>query len=215
MAEQQFDTGYHDKLVAFREDDFGDNDDFNENYAKNTAPELMDENDPETVYSSFGFGPIIETVKESIIPIQDTNILEIGGSSGLLASKLQEMGANLTLLETQENFAQKAKDRGINDVRTYDGTNLRNALLGKEFDAVIASRVFEDIVMPEYQALFIMRQLKNFVKPGGLIIIATKEPTAVWGEAIQKGSESKLIESKQFSDAGYIKQVNVYQTPKA
>lgn len=215
MDEQHFDTGYHDKLVAFHEDDFGDNNDFNENYAANTAPELIDKNDPEKVYSSFGFGPIIETVKESVIPLKGANILEIGGASGLLASKLQEMGANLTLLETQENFAQEAKNKGINDVRTYDGTNPRNALLGKEFDAVIASRVFEDIVMPEYQALNIVRKISPFIKPGGLIIIATKQPTAVWSDAIQKGSDSKPIKSKEFSGAGYIKQVNVYQTPKA
>lgn len=197
----------------FHNDKYPDSKDFNGNYAQ-TAPELMDKNDPEKIYSSFGFGPIIETVKESVEPLQGAKILEIGGASGLISIKLQEMGADMTLLETQENFAQEAIKKGINNVLTYDGTNPQNALFGKEFDTVIASRVFEDIVMPEYKALNLIRRISPFIKPGGLIIIATQQPTAVWNEAIQKGSESKLIQSKQFSEAGYIRQINIYKTPK-
>ena len=208
MTEEQ--TDYHDKLAFFHNKDDTENDDFNKTYATG-APELSD-NNPEVTYGSFGFGPIIETVKESVIPLKDANILEIGGASGLLASKLQDMGANLTLLETQQNFTQEAQKKGINNVITYDGTNPQNSLYGKEFDAIIASRVFEDIVMPEYKALNLVRKLTPFLKPGGKIIIATQQPTAVWEEAIQKGSDSKLIESKKFSDAGYVKQVNVYKT---
>jgi 2-polyprenyl-3-methyl-5-hydroxy-6-metoxy-1,4-benzoquinol methylase len=204
MTEKQND--YHSKLAFFHNND--SDSDFNTTYAQ-TAPELTANNNE--ILSSFGFGPLIETIKKSIIPLQNANLLEIGGSSGLLSEKLQDMGANITLLETQEKFIQKAKERGIKDVRTYNGTNLSNVLLGKEFDAVIANRVFEDIVMPEHQAQFIARQLKSFIKPGGLIIIGTQQPTAVWEEAIIKGSDSKLIKSHKFSDAGYIRQINIYQ----
>lgn len=212
MAEES-DIEHHNKLLNFIKEDYSDSS-FNENYA-NTAPELsIDTNKSESLYGSFGFGPMIEVIESSIVPIEGKKILEVGGSSGLLASKLQEMGAIPTILETQQPFVDKAKSIGL-DARIYDGFNPHSAILGEKFDVIVANRVFEDIVMSEHQALFLMRKLSSFLNPGGLIIIGTQQPTAVFEEAITKGIDAKLIESRQFSSDGYIRQVNVYQTQKS
>ena len=82
--------------------------------------------------------------------------------------------------------------------------------MGEKFAAVIASRVFEDIVMSEEQARRIMKQVKTILEPDGVLIIGTKNKDAVWHQAIERGSQLKLLNSKESPDNDYIKQVYIY-----
>ena len=181
---------------------------FSDQYLFNSYQELNMGYDPKSVELSFG--PLIDIVQK-YVPLQNSKILEIGGASGLLAKYLQDKGANITLLETQENFVKKAQERGVVDARIYNGENLGGGIYAREkFAAVIANRVFEDIVMSEEETKRIMKQIKTVLEPGGLIIIGTKRKEAVWQNAIKTGTQLQLMDSKEFPDSNYIRQVCVY-----
>lgn len=180
---------------------------FNDEYSFNSG-ELDMVYDPESVESSFR--PLINTIQQ-YVPLQNSKILEIGGASGLLAKYLQDEGVKITLLETQENFGKKARERGVTDTRIYDGENLGKIIYpGEKFAVVVANRVFEDIVMSEEQTKRIMRQIKTVLEPGGLIIIGTRKKEAVWQTAIKTGSQLQLKDSKEFPNENYVRQVCVY-----
>lgn len=156
------------------------------------------------------FAPLIKTIERYVEPLQGSRLLEIGGSSGLLAKNLQNKGATITMVETQKNFVQRAKERGVADSRIYDGVNLTKVISGEKFEAVIASRVFEDVVMSEQQAMVIIRQIKAALEPSGLIIIGTQRQEAVWHHAIIRGSQLDLLESIETHNNQYLRQVLVY-----
>lgn len=190
----------------------GDNEDFNSQYSID-SPELEMEYDSKLI--DLSFKPLIEAVNQYVNPLKKSQLLEIGGASGLLAINLQDRGADITLLETQKNFGQKAEERGVKDVRIYDGNDLTKSIFaGETFAAVIASRVFEDIVMSEEKARRLMKQVKTMLEPDGVIIIGTKNKDAVWHQVIERGSQLKLLSSNESPNNDYIKQVYVYGNSK-
>ncbi len=188
-----------------------DGQDFNALYAATSSEIDMPYNE-ESV--NLSFGPLIETIQKQVNPLQNSCLLEIGGASGLLARNLQDRGAKITLLETQKNFVQTAKERGI-DARVYDGINLKKSLPEEnKFKAVIASRVFEEVVMSEEKATIIMKQLRTILEPDGIIIIGTQRKEAVWQYAITRGTGLELISSAEFLDNKYIQHVFVCGKPR-
>lgn len=189
-----------------------DSQDFNALYAATSSEIDMPYNE-ESVNSSFG--PLIETIQKYVSPLQGSCLLEIGGASGLLAKNLQDRGAKVSLLETQKNFVQAAKERGVTDARTYDGINLRSSILPEEkFKAMIASRVFEEVVMSEEKATMIMRQVRTMLEPDGIVIIGTQRKEAVWHYAITRGTGLELLGSVAFLGNDYIQYVFVYGKSK-
>lgn len=189
-----------------------DSQDFNALYAA-TSNEIDMPYNEESV--NLSFGPLIETAQKYVTPLQGSFLLEIGGASGLLARNLQDRGVKVSLLETQKSFVQAAKERGVIDARIYDGVNLDRVIPANEkFKAVIASRVFEEVVMSEEKATMIMRQVRIMLEPDGVVIIGTQRKEAVWHYAITRGTGLELLNSVEFLGNEYIRHVFVYGKSK-
>jgi len=187
-----------------KDDDYGQ--DFNQFYA-GQSPELNLEYDPKE--AEIQFQPILDTLHQSFPDTKDLKILEIGGSSGILSRKLQDQGAQVTMVETQSNFVNKARERGV-DAKIYNGSDLSLVLDNSKFDAIIANRVFEDIVMSEYQSKRILSQANKLLQPNGLLIVGTQNPNAVWENSFNMAS-FKREKVNQSPWHGYITQVSTYK----
>ncbi len=194
-------------IAFFHNQKHGDStSDFNSKYAVN-SPELYTVYSSETVKNTFQ--PIIETLNTKFPHLSEIKILEIGGSTGLLSRYLQDQGAQVTMLETQPLFVDKAKERGVN-AKLYSGSNLFSVINHIKFDVVIANRVFEDIVMPEYQAKNLIRQASLIIEPNGFLIIGSQNPSAIWNNSFVINGFS--LESSITSLWNpYIKETRVYK----
>lgn len=181
--------------------------DFNSDYAANSRETELDYS-PEAVFNAFN--PLLEILKSKITSLHKTRILEIGGSSGILSEYLQNQGATVTMLEIQPTFVDQAKNRGI-DARIYNGSNLIPTIKsGEQFDVIIANRVFEDIVMPEYTAKNLIRQSSSFLKPNGFFLIGSQNPSAIWNYGfLSNGFNPTDTQKSNFSP--YIKEARVYE----
>lgn len=188
-------------------DSFESNQNFNDDYCL-TAPELKCSYKSEEIKDAFK--PIIESINKYFPSLTNKKILEIGGSSGLFSQYLQDQSADVTMLEIQEKFVEKAKERGIN-AKVYTGLNFDDVIKGQSFDIIVANRVFEDIVMPEYKAQNLVRELySHHLNPSGIIVIGTKQPEAVWKYNSTPSMNFKTKESFSYCHP-YIKQVDIYQ----
>lgn len=110
----------------------GYNQGFNTDYSNRSFFEINTDYDAKLVYSTFGL--VIDSINREINPLIGSKILEIGGSSGLLSKYLQDLGANITLLEIEEVFVNKAQQRGVTNAKIYNGTNLLSSITyGEKF----------------------------------------------------------------------------------
>ncbi len=200
---------YSSDLAFFHDQSHGDSllTNFNSGYAISSR-EAETPYSPETI--SIAFKPIIEILKSKITSINKARILEIGGSSGLLSKYIKDQGASVTMVETQSIFIEQAADRGI-DARRYNGSNLSSVIHSSDsFDAIIANRVLEDIVMSEYSAKNLVRQSSSFLKPNGFFLIGSQNPSAIWNYAFLKNGFN-LVHTQQSNFNPYIKEARVYQ----
>lgn len=178
---------------------------FNTKYAF-TSSEIGQEYHPKSIETAFG--PVIQTIKNCYPNLNSVKILEIGGASGLFSRYLQDQGSQVTMIDTQEIFVDQAKKRGVNAFLST-GSALPSAIQDK-FDLIVANRVFEDIVMPEYQATSLLRKITPILEPKGLIIIGSNNPSAIWNYSFLKNGLQ--LKSSQFNPGNnYIKEARVYQ----
>ena len=200
---------YSSALAFFHDQSHGENllTDFNSYYASNSR-EISISYSSETVFTTFE--PLIKILKSKFNSLESLKILEIGGSSGLLSKYLKDQGVSITMIETQPTFVEQATNRGI-DARRYNGSNLSSVIHPSDrFNVIIANRVFEDIVMPEYSAKNLIRQSLLFLEPEGFFLIGSQNPSAIWNYGFLSNGLN-LIDSQQSSFNPYIKEVRVYQ----
>ncbi|MGL4737489.1 MAG: class I SAM-dependent methyltransferase [Cellulosilyticaceae bacterium] len=100
--------------------------------------------------------------------IKDKNILDLGGGTGTLADCLQQLGANVTLIDPSEQMTKIARDKNKKLV-VYTKT------LG-ELDKVLPKEVFDVIIIRD--ALHHMRDAEEtiklchtYLKEGGELVI--------------------------------------------
>lgn len=183
-----------------------ENPNFNQTYASQSS-ELKLKYDSEK--AEIQFQPILETLNQYFPSLKDKLILEIGGSSGILSRKLQDEGSIVTMLETEELFVKKARERGVN-AQKYNGSDLYPIIGSEQFEVIVANRVFEDIVMSEYQAKRLLIQANKHLKSTGIFIIGTQNPDAVWGNVFKIiGFKQEKINSTPWHS--YITQVTIYR----
>lgn len=179
---------------------------FNQLYVSQ-SPELNLEYDSEK--AEIQFQPILEVIDQNFTSIKDLKILEIGGSSGILSKKLQEKGATVTMLEVEPSFVNKAKQRGIN-AQLYNGIDMSSVIRQQLFDIIIANRVFEEIVMSEYQIKKSLIQARQHLRKDGLLITGTQNPDAVRENIFTiTGFKKETISQTPFHQ--YITQVSTYR----
>lgn len=202
MSKESLTAFFHNQKDYYPNKDQG----FNQLYVSQSS-ELTLEYDPEK--ASIQFQPILEVLKQNFDSLKDLKILEIGGSSGILSRKLQDESGIVTMLETEETFVKKAKERGV-DARKYNGSDLYPIIGSEQFEVIVANRVFEDIVMSEYQAKRLLIQANKHLKSTGIFIIGTQNPDTVW-ENIFKITGFKQEKTNSTPWHSYIAQVITYR----
>lgn len=202
---------YHSIITAFhnqKDRDFQEDSlygDFNAIYST-TSTENNQEYNPKLIETAFS--PIIETIKNSYSSFDSLKILEIGGASGLFSKYLQDLGSQITMIETQPKFVTKAQERGIK-AHLYNGSTLPFTASDK-FDIVVANRVFEDIVMPEYLATSLIKQMLPLLKNNSSVAIGSSNPSAIWNYSFFKNG-LQLKSSRFCPWNNYLKEARIYQ----
>ncbi|WP_417804776.1 bifunctional 2-polyprenyl-6-hydroxyphenol methylase/3-demethylubiquinol 3-O-methyltransferase UbiG [Thalassospira lucentensis] len=112
----------------------------------------------------------------TIEPLKDIEIIDIGCGAGLLSEPLARMGAKMTSLDAAQNNIDVAKVHAVQSGLEIDyrcGTPEMLADEGKQFDIVLNMEVIEHVDDPQ----FFMQACASVLKPGGLMFIATLNRT--------------------------------------
>ncbi|MPM81787.1 hypothetical protein SDC9_128844 [bioreactor metagenome] len=113
------------------------------------------------------------------------------------------------MLEVEPSFVNKAKQRGIN-AQLYNGIDMSSVIRQQLFDIIIANRVFEEIVMSEYQIKKSLIQARQHLRKDGLLITGTQNPDAVRENIFTiTGFKKETISQTPFHQ--YITQVSTYR----
>lgn len=108
---------------------------------------------------------------DSVKPLKNSKILEIGCGSGLSTITLAEQGAQVTSIDVNEDYLQVAKKRceayGLN-VTFYqiNATEVYDKLVGTEFDIIVFWAVLEHMTLEE--RLSAMKDTFSMLPKGGL-----------------------------------------------
>jgi SAM-dependent methyltransferase len=105
----------------------------------------------------------------SISEIENSRILDVGCGTGIFMLPIITKGClNLTGIDGQNEFINKAIRRGYNDVKVINDFNFSSfPFSDKEFDIAICKDVFEHLVNPE----FCLSEIYRILKPNGLLLI--------------------------------------------
>lgn len=106
----------------------------------------------------------------------DSQILEIGCSSGLLTISLEEKGLNVTAIDISPKAVSRAQALGCKNVQVLNGGEL--LFPDNSFDLIIASDVLEHI---EDDANAV-RNWKKLLKPGGYAIVYVPAFSFLWSK---------------------------------
>jgi len=112
----------------------------------------------------------------TIEPLKDIEIIDIGCGAGLLSEPLARMGAKMTSVDAAQNNIDVAKVHAQQSGLEIDyrcGTPEMLADEGKQFDVVLNMEVIEHVDDPQ----FFMQACASVLKPGGLMFIATLNRT--------------------------------------
>lgn len=202
MSQESITALFHNQKDTIPDKNSG----FNQTYA-NQSIELRLDYDPKQ--AEYQFQPILEIINQNFPSLEDKTVLEVGGSSGILSRILQEKGATVTMLEVEPSFVNKAKQRGIN-AQLYNGIDMSSVIRQQLFDIIIANRVFEEIVMSEYQIKKSLIQARQHLRKDGLLITGTQNPDAVRENIFTiTGFKKETISQTPFHQ--YITQVSTYR----
>lgn len=94
-------------------------------------------------------------------------VLEIGGQIGLLAEKIKEKGADVTITDISGVALERARDRGINDAVRVDLDLEPLPFEDNTFDAVVSNSSIEHIFYPEK----LVSEGSRVLKPGGNFVL--------------------------------------------
>lgn len=109
---------------------------------------------------------------ERYVP-KSSRILEIGGGTGFIASKLIELGYCIEMADMHRNALEHAKMKGITALHPCD---LFDAPFHEEFDVVCLFDVLEHLSDP-FKA---MECIRKMLKPGGRVILTVPAHSWLW-----------------------------------
>ncbi len=117
---------------------------------------------------------ICKTV-ERYVP-KSARILEIGGGTGFVASKIQQLGFKIAMADIHAEGFEWAKNRGISPLYQFD---LFNPPFEAEFDVICLFDVLEHLHDP----LQAMTCLKRMLKPQGTLILTLPAHMWLWSQS--------------------------------
>jgi 2-polyprenyl-6-hydroxyphenyl methylase/3-demethylubiquinone-9 3-methyltransferase len=108
-------------------------------------------------------------------PLEGKRILDYGGGAGILAVPLAKGGADVVVVDAEENALRTARLYAAREgvtrrVHTVHSTSVPAAFMTEGFDIVIAKDIVEHI--PEDGRL--LRDLWHCHKPGGTLVLSTQ-----------------------------------------
>jgi SAM-dependent methyltransferase len=99
-------------------------------------------------------------------------LLDVGCGSGVLLSKMKQLGWNVQGLDMDEKAAETARKHSINvKIGTLDKSGFQDCI----FDIVVLSHVIEHTFDP----IALLNECKRVLRPGGKIIIATPNSSSL------------------------------------
>jgi 2-polyprenyl-3-methyl-5-hydroxy-6-metoxy-1,4-benzoquinol methylase len=100
---------------------------------------------------------------------QGKTVLELGAASGHVTKALKELGNTVTVVERDGRFAEQLADLADEVIITdLDWLDLRDRLIGKKFDVVLAGDVLEHCPRPE----LVLLQLHDLLQSDGYVVIS-------------------------------------------
>jgi len=130
---------------------------------------------------------------------KECRILEIGGGTGFIAERLQQLGFNIELSDCASNGLAYARERGIEKLYQFD---LFNPPFQEAFDVICLFDVLEHL-NDDHQAL---EMLKKMLKPGGKIILTVPAHQWLWNRDDTLAGHKRRYTKKQlelvFKSAG-------------
>jgi len=125
----------------------------------------------------------------SLLP-KGATVLDVGCGAGMKSKYLLDKGLKATGMDFSEKMIGIAK-REYSDIDFFVGDVYELSSYKNKFDAVFAQAVL--LHVPKDKVLKVLEQLRNKLKPGGLLYLAVKEVKA-------DGKEEKVLKE---SDYGY------------
>jgi len=107
----------------------------------------------------------LDLVVEKVNP--EEKVLDIGGHIGVLAKKIQENGAEVTVTDISKVALERAKKRGIEDVIQVDLDEEPFPFEDNSFDTVISCSSIEHIFHPQKM----IKESARVLKAGGKFIL--------------------------------------------
>jgi SAM-dependent methyltransferase len=107
----------------------------------------------------------------------DGRILDVGCGAGRHALALQERGHDVTAIDVSEGAVEVARDRGVDDARVLDVTDVADELDGA-YDTVLMLGNNFGLVGTEDRAASILRGLADVTAADGRLLAESRDPTA-------------------------------------
>lgn len=124
------------------------------------------------------------------------DVLEIGGGDGLWTEQYLDRVESLVFLDISTEMLKQAQKNltGNNKIRFLHQDFLTNDLSAHSFDTIVSIRNFEYFNDKEKA----VSELKRLLRPGGRIIMITKNPVADWrryfaGKTLHSGQVSLAV----------------------
>lgn len=103
-------------------------------------------------------------------------LLDVGAGSGILLEAAQKFGFEAVGIEPSTWLANIAKERKLN---IHAGV-LPHPAINDEFDVVMLIDVIEHVTEP----LMLLRQARNYVKPGGIVLVVTPDVSSFFARVL-------------------------------
>ena len=107
----------------------------------------------------------LDLVVEKVSP--NGKVLDVGGHIGILAKKIQDRGADVTLTDISRVALERAKKRGIENTVQVDLDEKPLPFEDNSFDTVISCSSIEHIFYPQGM----IKESSRVLKPGGKFIL--------------------------------------------
>ncbi|MFH1722492.1 MAG: class I SAM-dependent methyltransferase [Candidatus Altiarchaeota archaeon] len=95
------------------------------------------------------------------------SVLEVGGHIGLLAKKIKDRGANVTLTDISEVALKRARERGISNTVHIDIDKKPLPFDDESFDTVVSNSAIEHVFYP----IKTIKECARVLKTGGKFIL--------------------------------------------
>jgi SAM-dependent methyltransferase len=119
---------------------------------------------------------IVKAIKKHYA-LDGSKILEIGPGRGLLAQKLRDQGADVTLAEPSAHMQNILRSKGFEKFRNYFVPPIVEK--DNSYDIIVMHNVFEHL-HTHADAMHTMEEIRRVLKDGGLFVVNTPE-VLHWG----------------------------------